>query len=315
METPTPPISLDNLDKPVLRLGDSTYPSTDPDMINPTNGLPRDLRSLDTPAPTPEFLAAHGAALPVTPPETPLLHKDLGLHRQLLQNLLAKQGSSPPVSPLGTEQSIATMPTSAIDTEPTRLQSSSETVYPYDTASRGQYHHPPRWVLMPDTPASDSGSELDESDAVFSQPISPDTVSPSTPVSDLGDYFPVMSDSSGADSADQNLLFDSDSLKSLDTLHPESPYIKEIIQEEFADSAKPTMMMTPVTPDSSSDLDALDYGNPDIEPSNSPPPSHVLSPTQSGMYHFPIPAYTQKQIHSSCLRFRPMDQYRISLST
>jgi len=131
METPTPLVSLDDLDKPVLRSEDCTYPAPDSTDNNPMNGLRTDYRSMDTHAPTDEELASHVVGVsndlsPVAPPETPYLTKKMGLHRQLFQNLLAKQDSSPPTSPLVTQESIVTAPTSAIDMEPTRWSTSAD---------------------------------------------------------------------------------------------------------------------------------------------------------------------------------------------
>jgi hypothetical protein len=151
METPTPILSLDELNETVLRPEDSTFPAQDPTQIIPNNRHRTDYRSMDTHAPTAEDLVSHGIGVsddsrPATPPETPYLTKEMGgLHRQLLRNLLAKQDSSPPVSPLVTRESIVTttIPTSANDIgEPTQWQPTGDFKFAYDTNSPGQYHPP-----------------------------------------------------------------------------------------------------------------------------------------------------------------------------
>lgn len=142
METPTPLVSLDNLDKPILPTEDTTFPAPDSTDINPVNGLRTDYRTADTKALTDEELASQGVGLSNDPlPITPHLTKEIGLRRQVLRDLLEKQGSSPPISPPATEESIVTTPTTATVVgvgEPTQWQ--PMTVSAYSTDSPGQYH-------------------------------------------------------------------------------------------------------------------------------------------------------------------------------
>jgi hypothetical protein len=148
METPTPLVPLDDLDKPILQTEDTTFPAPDSTDINPMNGLRTDYRSADTHATTDEELASHGVGVRnISPPiaslegtaDNPYSNKERGgLHRQLFRNLFAKQASSPPISPLATEESIVTTPTAAIDVgEPTQWQPTRDLVPAYDTDSPG----------------------------------------------------------------------------------------------------------------------------------------------------------------------------------
>jgi hypothetical protein len=140
METPSPLVSLDDLDKPVLQTEDTTFPAPNSTDINPINGLRTDYRSADTHATTAEELASHGVGVSNDPPPiTPHLTKEMGLRRRLFRELLEKQGSSPPVSPLATEESIVATPSSAIDMEPTQWQPTKDLVSAYDSDSPGQY--------------------------------------------------------------------------------------------------------------------------------------------------------------------------------
>jgi hypothetical protein len=69
METPTPLVSLDDLDKPVLQTEDTTFPAPNSTDINPINGLRTDYRSADTHATTDEELASHGVGVSnISPP-------------------------------------------------------------------------------------------------------------------------------------------------------------------------------------------------------------------------------------------------------
>ena len=151
METPTPLVSMDELDKPILPTEDIAFPAPDSTDINPTNGLRTDYRTADTKALTDEELASHGVGVsdistPIASLEgtadTPYSKEEVGgLHRQLFRNRFAKQGSTPPISPLSREESIVTTPTSAIDVgEPTRSQPATDLVSVYNTDSTGQYH-------------------------------------------------------------------------------------------------------------------------------------------------------------------------------
>jgi hypothetical protein len=150
METPTQLVSLDELDKPVLQTEDTPFPAPNSTDINPIGGLRTDYRSADIQALTDEELASHGVGVSNNSPpiaslegtaDTPFSNKERGgLHRQLFRNLLAKQGSSPPVSPLATEESIVTAPTSAINMEPTQWQPPRDFGSAYDTDSPGQYY-------------------------------------------------------------------------------------------------------------------------------------------------------------------------------
>ena len=141
METPSPLVSLDELDKPVLQREDTAFPAPDSTDINPTNGLRTDYRSADTQARTDEELASRGVGMSNDPPPiAPHLTKEMGLRRQLFRDLLEKQGSNPPVSPLATEESIMTAPTSAIKLEPTQWQPPRDIGSAYDTDSPGQYY-------------------------------------------------------------------------------------------------------------------------------------------------------------------------------
>ena len=142
METPSPLASLDNLDKPILPTEeDTTFPAPDSTDINPINGLRTDYRTADTKALTDDQLATHGVGLSNDPPPITPHFKEMGLHRQLFRDLLEKQGSSPPISPPATEESIVTTPTTTIDVgEPTQWQPTRNLVSAYNTDSSGQYH-------------------------------------------------------------------------------------------------------------------------------------------------------------------------------
>jgi hypothetical protein len=152
METPTQLVSLDELDKPVLQTEDTIFPAPNSTDINPINGFRTDYRSADTHAITDEERASHSVGVSNNSPpiaslegtaDTPYSKKEVGgLHRQLFRNLFAKQGSSPPISPLATEESIVATPTSAIDMEPTQWQPTKDVVSAYDTDSPGQPHPP-----------------------------------------------------------------------------------------------------------------------------------------------------------------------------
>jgi hypothetical protein len=136
----------------------------------------------------------------------------------------------------------------------------------------------------------DSGSELDESDVVFSPPITPGSNAPPTPASDAGDHFPNVLGSSMDDSADQKLseldLSDTDRLRSLDTVYPSDETLEELLKAESAEMAKPTTMITSDSPDPSSYLDMFDFDELEVAPSESPPPSRTPSPTASGTFPF-----------------------------
>jgi hypothetical protein len=147
METPTPLLSLDDLNKPVLRPDDSIDTAPDPAQIN-IDGFRNEYRSMDTHFPTTEELASNGVVSDVSPPITPLqgtadtpyVNKEMGgLHRRLLENLLAKQNPSPPASPPQESIVTTTTPTSAIVMEPTQWQPTKNLESAYDTNSPGQY--------------------------------------------------------------------------------------------------------------------------------------------------------------------------------
>jgi hypothetical protein len=133
----------------------------------------------------------------------------------------------------------------------------------------------------------DSGSELDESDGVFSPPITPGSSSPPTPASDtgVGEYFTNVLGSSMEDSADQKpsklSLSGTTDWRSLDTALLESNYPEEVAQEEAAALAEPAMILSK-SPDPSSDLNHSDFDELELAPSESPPPSRAPSPTPSG---------------------------------
>jgi hypothetical protein len=133
----------------------------------------------------------------------------------------------------------------------------------------------------------DSGSELDESDGVFSPPITPGSSSPPTPASDtgVGEYFTNVLGSSMEDSADQKpsklSLSGTTDWRSLDTALLESNYPEEDAQEQSAELAKPTTMLTPDSLDPPSDMDMFDPDELELAPSESPPPSRTPSGTSN----------------------------------
>ena len=136
-------------------------------------------------------------------------------------------------------------------------------------------------------------------DVIFSPQITPGSSDPPTPASDVGDYFPSISDSGGEDSADHQLaeldLSGIDSLKSLDTVDPADQTLEQLVKADSAELVKPTTMTTPNSPEPSSDLVEFDSDELEVAPSDSPPPS----PTPSGTSNNPIPADIRRQL--TCL--------------
>ena len=121
------------------------------------------------------------------------------------------------------------------------------------------------------------------SDGIFSPQITPGSTDPPTPASDVGDYFPSISDSGGEDSADHQLaeldLSDTDSLKSLDTVYPADQTLEKLVNADSAEMAKPTTMITPDSLEPSSGMDMFDFNELKVPTSESPPSSPPPSGT------------------------------------